>query len=554
MRCAPPQTACGSGRTPRPAAQFLCYRFRDSNPVANVLFSFLKRLARAPRQDRAADPEAARDAALSAACNLSPARLAQLRTVQLPDWATASPGRELLHAAADLHSAFVVLASCDPDYFRHFALPFAHSLASCAGVRAALHLHVVNPDRWIAGEIGALRKGVPGMPVAWSESGSAHDAPSQSDAARTAAACARFIALPGVLRRYRHPVLVADIDLLIDGPLDSAFTDHAHADAVVTRRDARDDRPWMRFVPSPLVVCPTAAGIAFADLLARYIAHYLESGIAPWGLDRIGLAAAIMDAQSDGRAAGIAFCDAGAWPLGASMDHDPEALRAPAFRAYQPRLRHAFGWVLPGSDTFFPAQLAHSKILLDRPTWEGPMLEACAAYFGRRRRALDIGAHVGFWSRWLAHHFARVEAFEPQALLRECLHANVESANLAIHEVALGDRHGSVSLELDPANTGMSHVVDGAPGNAPLMMLDEFGFDDVDFIKLDAEGYELFVLKGGVETLMRNRPFVLVEQTEWNARYGQPEEAAVAFLESLGARIVQRMSKYDFLLGWKSPD
>ena len=504
-----------------------------------MLLNFLRRLFH-----RAPPVSADADAALETATVLTSARFDALRGSTLPDWLNDATKEE----TSQLVASCVVLVSCDPDYFRHFALPFARSLAMNGRLHAALHLHVVNPDRWIAGEIAALRREVPAMSVLWSESTVPAETADDS-AARTAIACSRFIALPGLLKLHRRPVLVADIDVVIEGALDEALAAHMHDDVVVTRRDPENEKAWLRFVPVPLLVRPTAAGIAFAEVLARYLAYSLERGIAPWGLDRIGLAAACLDAQSNGMA--TACSGNPAWPISASLDHNPDALRSPSFRSALPRLRRAFDWTLPGSDIFFPTQLAHSRILLDRPTWEGPMLEACVAHFGRRRRALDIGAHVGFWSRWLAHHFTRVEAFEPQALLCECLRANVYRAKLTIHQVALGERSGSIAGAFDSANTGMSHVIDNAQGDIALRRLDEFGFDDVDFIKLDAEGYELFVLRGGVETLRRNKPMVLVEQTEWNARYGVEPEAAVAFLESLGARVVQRMSKYDFLLGWE---
>jgi FkbM family methyltransferase len=450
-------------------------------------------------------------------------------------------------AAAELRADCVVLAGCDTDYFRNFAIPLAHSLARNAGIEAALHLIIADPDEWISEEVTALRSDVPALTAL--EVTTPPVLPQAGDARSTALACLRFIALPGLLRACRRPILVLDVDLLITGSLAAMLALHERADVVLVSSDESSERPWLRFVPSPLLVMPTAAGIAFADMLARYVAHFVARGSAPWGLDRIGVAAAHADAMSRG-GQNIALVEASAWPVSASLDHNPEAMRAPEFVQYQPRLRPAFGWTLPGSDIFFPSQLAQSKVLLGRPTWEGPMLEASAAWFGRRRRALDIGAHVGFWSRWLAHHFATVDAFEPQALLRECLLANVDAENLTLHAMALGERNGSVAAAFDPANSGMSHVTENAQGEITLRRLDEFAFDDVDFVKLDAEGYELFVLRGGVETLRRNRPVVLVEQTEWNARYGVAPGAAIAFLESLGARQLARMSKYDFLLGW----
>lgn len=41
--------------------------------------------------------------------------------------------------------------------------------------------------------------------------------------------------------------------------------------------------------------------------------------------------------------------------------------------------------------------------------------------------------------------------------------------------------------------------------------LDDFGIADVDFIKIDVEGHELEVLKGGAATIERYRPVLLME-------------------------------------------
>lgn len=451
-------------------------------------------------------------------------------------------------AGPSARAEFVVLSCCDPHYFRNFALPFAKSLAKNGAIDTILHLQVIAPDAWVADEVGVLRRETPGLRIRYEGVGIAASLTNDLGALRTALACARFVALPDVLRSYQLPVLVLDIDVLIEDGLAAALASRGDAAVLTTANEPQSAQPWRRYVPSPLLVTPTPAGFAFADGFSRYANHFMARGIAPWGLDRIALAAACAELESSGGA--LASCDVSAWPIGASLDHDQAAMRSQQFREYLPRLRRAFGWTLPGTDVFFPYQLAHSKILLDRPAWEAPLLEACVPFFGRRRRALDIGAHVGFWSWWLSRHFARVDAFEPQPLLQECLRANVDAANVTLHDMALGEHAGAASTEFDPANTGMSHLVEGTAGSIPVRRLDEFGFDDVDFVKLDAEGYELFVLQGGIETLKRNHPVVLVEQAEWNARYGVEYLAAVTFLEALGARQLARLSNYDFLLGW----
>lgn len=473
------------------------------------------------------------------------------------DGLRTGPAPELLDDVAVAEHDFprapscIVFASCDPHYFRDFALPFAISLARNGRLDCAVELDVLGPDRWIAEEVDALRAEVPSLPIAWCGLAIPRAASGiEGGAVHTWCACMRFLQLPALLRRHRMPVLILDLDLLVEGRLDLLLARDQEGDVVMAQGPGRNE--WDRVAASPLLVRPTPSGIAFADLVARYIAHFLARGIAPWHLAQIALFAAYMNAAGKGGDARIVLGAAGDWPLTAGLDHEPGAIRWRRFEQYLPRLRRAFGWTLPGSDTFFPGQLAYCKSLLGRPTWEGPILEACLTHFAGRRRALDIGAHIGFWSRWLANHFDHVEAFEPQALLGECLHANVEAVNLTVHALALGDRNGTMAAAFDTANTGMSHMVESGPGEVALRKLDEFGFSDVDFIKLDVEGYELSVLRGGVETLRRNLPMILVEQTENNARYGTPRLAAVSFLESLGARVVKRMSKYDYLLGWES--
>ncbi len=41
--------------------------------------------------------------------------------------------------------------------------------------------------------------------------------------------------------------------------------------------------------------------------------------------------------------------------------------------------------------------------------------------------------------------------------------------------------------------------------------LDDYAFENVCLVKIDVEGHELEVLKGGVQTLQRERPVILVE-------------------------------------------
>lgn len=171
-------------------------------------------------------------------------------------------------------------------------------------------------------------------------------------------------------------------------------------------------------------------------------------------------------------------------------------------------------------------------------------------YVTRWSLAIDIGAHVGLWSRALVQRFKRVVAFEPLAPLRACLERNVESPRLEIVPMALGNTHGAVALGYEGCNSGAARILPDQRGLVPLGRLDDFEFDEVGYIKIDTEGFELEVLRGAERTLRRCRPIVVVEEKAHGAvHFNQPRYAAVRFLESLGATVLDRIVD-DFILGW----
>jgi FkbM family methyltransferase len=157
----------------------------------------------------------------------------------------------------------------------------------------------------------------------------------------------------------------------------------------------------------------------------------------------------------------------------------------------------------------------------------------------------------------MAKVFESVHAFEPVADHRACFAVNVTAPNVTMHACALGEKNGSVSMKTAPTSSGDSFVSGhsmlaevAGPGDIPMKRLDEFNLQDVDFIKLDCEGYELFSLRGGEETLKRCRPCVIVEQKPGRAqKFGLPETGAVAYLQSLGAVLRQEISG-DYFLSW----
>ena len=166
------------------------------------------------------------------------------------------------------------------------------------------------------------------------------------------------------------------------------------------------------------------------------------------------------------------------------------------------------GWYLPNSDSHMEQYFR----AIGKPEYQPAHRATAVSYCDKFRVALDIGAHVGLWARDVVHRYA------------------------------LGSCEKSVLLETPPDNTGMTHVVRGSTGPIPMITLDSLNFSDVDFIKLDVEGYELDVIKGGINTLRDNDPVIIVEQKE---KYVIPEEgpqAALKFLmKELNYKVIDRV-------------
>lgn len=140
-------------------------------------------------------------------------------------------------------------------------------------------------------------------------------------------------------------------------------------------------------------------------------------------------------------------------------------------------------------------------------------------------RAVDLGAHVGIFSRHFAEKFDEVVAFEPTRETRECLERNVP-ANVRIVPFACGDREGEVLFRRHIKNSGGTEIAfedwpkSGAFEHYTVRMitLDSLGLDQLGLIKIDIQGAEPLALRGAESTLRRCRPVVLIEEKPFGGK------------------------------------
>lgn len=187
---------------------------------------------------------------------------------------------------------------------------------------------------------------------------------------------------------------------------------------------------------------------------------------------------------------------------------------------------------------WLPDDEEHLKYYADRGpfgawTYQKHKLDAAVRYCRRRKVAVDVGGHCGIWARELMKLFEYVHSFEPVKEHRNCYEANQVQENYALYPFALGEKDGRCSIKTREGSTGDSWVVPG--GSVEIKTLDYFDLAP-DFLKIDTEGYELFVLRGGEKTLRKHRPVVIVEQKPGHAskNFGLKDTEAVSWLQGFG--------------------
>jgi FkbM family methyltransferase len=143
----------------------------------------------------------------------------------------------------------------------------------------------------------------------------------------------------------------------------------------------------------------------------------------------------------------------------------------------------------------------------------------------RGRVAIDVGANRGYYAFALSKIARRVEAFEPYPPAALFARSKL-GRNVRVHEVAVSNYSGSATLHI-PQRKGnidvhFSATLKEVPAGhhreitVQVVTIDQFEFDDVGFIKIDAEGSDMEVIDGARETIRRNRPNMLVELLPFN--------------------------------------
>jgi FkbM family methyltransferase len=140
---------------------------------------------------------------------------------------------------------------------------------------------------------------------------------------------------------------------------------------------------------------------------------------------------------------------------------------------------------------------------------------------------LDIGANIGDTSLHMAQKLngtGHIYAFEPSPHVFKRLQTNVALnpfKNISLFNEGMGDEVGELSfVGTSTKHTGGAFITKNMETGMKVKVstIDTFvqmqQIKHIDLIKIDTEGFEVFVIKGAMQTLQHLRPVIFVEVSE----------------------------------------
>ena len=131
---------------------------------------------------------------------------------------------------------------------------------------------------------------------------------------------------------------------------------------------------------------------------------------------------------------------------------------------------------------------------------------------------VDVGASVGLWAIYAAKKGAEVYAFEPCPTAYNLLAKRaLNYPKLHAYPYALGDFETTQKMSIlsydigavmnrKPAQRNGAKIIDQT-----VHTLDSLNIENVGVLKIDTEGYEVPILRGGKKTIQKTQPLLIIE-------------------------------------------
>lgn len=197
----------------------------------------------------------------------------------------------------------------------------------------------------------------------------------------------------------------------------------------------------------------------------------------------------------------------------------------------------------PGFELFLRPNCAHSQRRFLFRELERNELDFLKEKNFQNFVCFDIGANIGYFSKWLLSLFnvKEVHSFEPDPINFEILLKNtLDFSNSFVNQSAVSDKSGKVELFLNPISSGDNSIYSSTVNDrivVDCLTVDEYvdkkNISTIDFLKIDIQGAEISAINGGLYSIRKFRPMIYMEYT--------PEDVNINALDL-----------YDFILKFSS--
>jgi FkbM family methyltransferase len=163
---------------------------------------------------------------------------------------------------------------------------------------------------------------------------------------------------------------------------------------------------------------------------------------------------------------------------------------------------------------------------------------------------MDFGANLGYHTITMASFIGnkgKIYSFEPQRIIFQQLNCNVflnGLDNVYTYNLAIGESESEVFIDSPDfhnimpmyTNIGNTSINTNKMGTmVKQISLDSLNLSQVNFIKMDVQGSELNILKGGKNTILKYKPFIFIEIEERQLKlFNVTSEELINYTKQLG--------------------
>ena len=175
-----------------------------------------------------------------------------------------------------------------------------------------------------------------------------------------------------------------------------------------------------------------------------------------------------------------------------------------------------------------PGDLGISSELLMFKTHEPLTTKLLSKELKKGMTCLDVGGNIGYYTLLeskIIGNEGKVIAIEPSPPNFQHLKKNLEiqdAKNVVAYNFAAGDVDGSVNFLVYPESNGSFTIPDGETTDLPGELikvpakrldtfLEELKIENVDFVRMDVEGYESHIIEGMKNTIKKFKPMFQIE-------------------------------------------